>query len=148
MIDVGTPGFSIDITACEIKIDGQTLSAAMESMEPSIKQEEELTWLHGLQEPQERSAGQRSYECQAVMPTRQFLLLVEALAAGNFDDFQNLELSMTIHGRPRNDDKMYEFQLNKFRFLDHGFNLDKSASKNKMRCSYLSYSSAVIDDPA
>lgn len=142
MIDVGTPGFSIDITSSEFKFNGQTLSTGIESMEVNWKQDEEQTHFQGDEEPAERNAGQRSYEGSGVLGTRQFFLFMQAMAQGedgtiDFRAFQDMEFELTLHARPKNDNKIYEFQLHRFRFLNGAINLDKSASKNKFTASWI-----------
>jgi len=146
VIDVGTPGFSIDITCAEVKFNGQTLSTGIESMEINIKQEEERTHFQGEQEPAERAAGQTDYECSGVLGTRQFFLFVAAVADGDFHALKNMEFELTLLGRPKNDTKIYEFQMHKFRFLNHGFNLDKSPSKDKFTGSWLKYEQSIVSE--
>lgn len=140
-IDVGTPGFSIDITASEFKFDGNTLSTGIESLEINAKQEEEMTWFQGDEEAQERNAGQRSYEGSGVLGTRQFMLFMQAVSANSngeidYAAFKDKEFELTLFGAPKNDNKLYEFQLHKFRLLNDAINFDKSASKNKFTCSW------------
>lgn len=144
-IDVGTPGFSIDITCAEIKFNGQTLSTGIESMEINIKQEEELTHFQGEEDPQERAAGQTSYEGSGVLGTRQFFLFMLAVTGGKFQTLRDQIFEMTILGRPKNDTKIYEFQMHQFRFLNHGINLDKSPSKDKFTCSWLGLDMAIVN---
>lgn len=144
MIDVGTPGFSIDITCAEIKFQGQTLSTGIESMEINVKQEEEKTWFQGEQNPQERNAGQTDYDGSGVFGTRQFFLFVQQAAAGDIETFKNQEFELTLLGRPKNDNKIYEFQLHRFRFLNLGINLDKSPSKNKFTASWMGMDMTIV----
>lgn len=144
-IDVGTPGFSIDITCAEIKFNGQTLSTGVESMEINIKQEEETTHFQGDEDPQERSAGQTSYEGSGVLGTRQFFLFMQAVSGGDFKTLRDQIFEMTILGRPKNDTKIYEFQMHQFRFLNHGINLDKSPSKDKFTASWLGMDMTIVN---
>jgi hypothetical protein len=143
-IDVGTPGFSIDITCAEAKFNGQSLSTGIESMEVNIKQDEEKTWFQGDQDPAERNAGQTDYDLSGVLGTRQFFLFMLAVAGGDFRTLRNMEFELTLLGTPKNDTKIYEFQLHRFRFLNHGFNLDKSPSKDKFTASCMGLDMSIV----
>lgn len=134
-IDVGTPGYAIDITAAEFLFDGEKLSAAIESCKPTTKQEEEMVYFQGEEDPQERTKGQRSHECAMVWGTRQFMLFCEYF--GGRDAVSNREFTLTLLGRPENDDKIYQFTMYGFRILGDDANFDKSASKNNIPCSFL-----------
>ena len=136
-IDVGTPGFGIDITAAELQFDGDTLSAAVSTMEWSAKTEEEIVHFQGLQDPQERTAGQRSYEATITWGTRQYVLFCER--QGGWDQVKNQEFTLVVNASPKNDSKLYSFTFNKLRLHSDSINLDKSASMNKISASFLSY---------
>lgn len=134
MIDVSTPGFAIDITTAEFIINGETLSAAVKSMEYSKKNEEEMIHLQGDPDPQERTKGQNSYEASMVWGMRQFLLMCERF--GGEAALSNQEFTLVVNATPENDDKLYQYTFRKFRMKDHSGNFDKSASEAKVGCSF------------
>jgi hypothetical protein len=141
-IDVSTPGFGIDVTSAEFLFDGESLSAAIESMEFSTKTDEEIVHFQGLQDPQERTAGQRSHEATLTWGTRQYLLFCDRF--GGWDEVKNKEFTLVVNAEPRNDDKVYSLTFYAFRLHSDSINLDKSASKNKISASFLSFESEVV----
>ena len=136
-IDLGSSGLAIDITCAEMIFDGDRLSAALASMEWSTKTDEELIHLQGLEDPQERTAGQRSHEATVTWVTRQYVRFCELM--GGWDVVKDMEFTLVVNASPKNDPKFYSFTFNKFRLLSDSFNLDKSASMNKISCSFLSF---------
>jgi len=134
MIDVSTPGFAIDITTAEFIFDGETLSAAVKSMEYSKKNEEEMIHFQGAQDPQERTAGQNTYEGNMVWGMRQYLLMCERF--GGEAALSNREFTFVVNATPENDDKLYQYTFYKFRMKDHSGNFDKSAGEAKVGCSF------------
>jgi hypothetical protein len=134
-IDVGTPGFAIDITAADFLFDGQSLSAAIESMEWSTKTEEELVHYQGEEDPVDRTKGQRTHEANLAWGTRQYLLFCAYF--GGEAGIKGKEFTLEVQGRPENDPNLYGFTFYRFRLLDDGMNFDKSASKNKVRASFM-----------
>lgn len=135
-IDVGTPGNSIDITTSEFHFDGQTLSAAVESLKWTTKQDEEVTHFQGLEDPQERNAGQRTHEGTMIWGHRQFMLFCNVF--GGRDAASKRIFTLTILGRPENDPKIYEMTFNEFRILGDSGGFDKGASKIEVPFSFLS----------
>lgn len=145
-LDIATPGYSIDITSAEFRFDGDKISAAVESMTRNTKTDEELTHLQGLQDPQERTAGQRTHDGDMTWATRQWLLFC-ALVGGA--DGENAVLnkvfgSLTVITSPLNNDKVYQFTYKQFRMHSVSDNLDKSAGKTKVTCSWLSQEKKVV----
>lgn len=136
-IDVGSPGFAIDITSAELQFDGDTLSAAVSTMEWSCKTEEEVIHYQGLQDPQERTAGQRTYEASLTWGTRQYVLFCER--EGGWDAVKNRAYTLVVNASPKNDPKLYSFTFRQLRLHSDSMNLDKSASMNKISASFLSY---------
>lgn len=136
-IDVGTPGFGLDITSAEMQFDGDTLSAAISTMEWSTKTDEELVHFQGLEDPQERTAGQRSHEASLTWGTRQYVLFCEKM--GGWNAVKDREFTLVVNASPKNDPKLYSFTFNKIRLHSDSVNLDKSASMNKISASFLSF---------
>ena len=73
-IDVNTPGYAIDITAASFKFDGETLSVAITEMDFNTKTTEEVLHMQGLQDPVERSKGQREHSGTLTWGARQYAL--------------------------------------------------------------------------
>lgn len=144
MIDVGSPGYGIDITTAEFQIDGDTLSAALKSMEFSAKTDEEIIHLQGLQDPSERTPGQTTYEGSVTWATRQFLLFCARY--GGWKVVRNKEFTLVVNATPQNDTRFYEFKFLKFRMKDFSSGFDKGASEMKISCSFLDYDQAPVDN--
>lgn len=142
VIDVGTEGNCIDITSAEMMFNGDTLSAAVSTLEWTCKTEEEVIHYQGLQDAQERTAGQRTYEASLTWGTRQYVLFCEKM--GGWDAVKNMEFTLVVNASPRNDPKLYSFTFRKFRLKDDSMNLDKSASMNKISASFLSYDQKAV----
>lgn len=142
-IDVGTPGFAIDITASSFKFDGDALSAALTEMEWNCKTSEEVLHFQGLQDPQERSAGQREYDASVTWGARQYALFVDK--QGGWDAVNNREYTLVVQAQPRNDPHLYTYTFNKFRMHSDSNSLNKSAGVVKISCSFLSYDVTPTD---
>jgi hypothetical protein len=141
-IDVGTTGQAIDITVSEFQLDGETLSTGIESMEFTCNQEEDVTHFQGIQDPQERNRGQRTYEASGVIGTRQWVLLCQRF--GGWSNLKNKEFTHVVNATPESDPNLYSFTFFKFRFLKDAVNLDKMSSKNKFSASFLSYNQEAV----
>lgn len=136
-IDVGTPGYAIDITAAEFQFNGQTLSAAIVEMEWNTKTEEELVHYQGLQDPQERTKGQRSHDGTCTWGARQWALFCQTF--GGRDAVLNREFTLVVNCEPESDPLLYTYTFNKFRMHSDAGNLNKSAGMTKVTFSYLSF---------
>lgn len=136
-IDVGTPGYAIDITAAEFQFNGQTLSAAIVEMEWNTKTEEELVHFQGLQDPQERTKGQRSHDGTCTWGARQWALFCQTF--GGRDAVLNREFTLVANCEPENDPLLYTYTFKKFRMHSDSGNLNKSAGMTKVTFSYLSF---------
>ena len=144
MIDVGSPGFGIDITAARFSFDGETLSAACKEMDYSSKTDEEIIHLQGEQDPAERTAGQTSYEGSITWATRQWLRFCARF--GGEAVVRNKEFTLVVNGSPQNDPAEYEFTFYKFRMHSFAGNFSKSAAETKVSCSFLKFEQEVIQD--
>lgn len=136
-IDVGTPGFAQDITSASFEFDGYALSAALVEMEWNCKTSEEVLHFQGLQDPQERSAGQREYDASITWGARQYALFVDK--QGGWNVVKNKEYTLVVYSVPQNDPNFYTYTFNKFRMHSDGNSLNKSAGVVKISCSFLSY---------
>lgn len=143
-IDVASTGYAIDITSAEFRFDGDRLSAALESMDYSMKTDEEIVHLQGRQDPQERTAGQRMYEGNVTWATRQWLRF--AALNGGLDEVTNKIFTLTVIASPKNDAAVYEFTFYDFRMHSDSGNIDKSAGKTKVACSFLSRTMVPVTD--
>jgi len=141
-IDVGTTGQAIDITVSEFQLDGETLSTGIESMEFTCNQEEDVTHFQGIQDPQERNRGQRTYEASGVIGARQWVLLSQRF--GGWSNLKNKEFTLVVNATPENDPNLYSFTFYKFRFLKDAVNFDKMSGKNKFSASFLSYNQEAV----
>lgn len=136
-IDVGTAGYAIDITAAEFKFSGQSISAAITEMEWNTKTEEELVHFQGLQDPQERTKGQRSHDGTCSWGARQWALFCQTFGGRNA--VLNREFNLVVNCKPENDNKLYTYTFNKFRTHSDSGNLNKSAGMTKVTFSFLSF---------
>lgn len=144
MIDVSTSGFGIDITTAEFIFDGETLSAAVKSMEYSKKNEEEMVHFQGSQNPQERTAGQNTYEASMVWGMKQYLLMCSRF--GGDEALSNREFTLVVNASPRNENKFYQYTFRKLRMKAHGGNFDKSPSEAKVECSFFALEVQPVQD--
>lgn len=142
VIDVGTAGFAIDITSAQIQFDGDTLSAAISSMEWSTKTDEETAHFQGLQDPQERTAGQRTHEATLSWGARQYALFCRQ--QGGWSVVKDKEYTLVVNAEPKNDDKLYSYTFYKLRLHSDSVNLDKSVSMVKISASFLSFDQEVV----
>jgi hypothetical protein len=143
-IDVASPGYAIDITSAEFRFDGDRLSAAVESLDYNMKTDEEIVHLQGLQDPQERTAGQRMYDGNITWATRQWLRFADL--NGGLDEVTNKVFTLTVIASPKNDPAVYEFTFYDFRMHSDGGNIDKSASKTKVACSFFRRTMVPVTD--
>ena len=143
------PGQSVDVTVSEILFDGQTLPAAVEEWDWSRKTEEEITYFQGSDLPVERTRGQQSFEVNMTWGGRQWELF-KALFGGwsgttSQPGIAGKEFNMTINCRPKNDTKIYTFNLTRLRFLDEQGKIGKEAFKQPLRWSVMNIESAPVD---
>ena len=144
VIDVSTPGYALDIVASNLLFDRDTLSAAMRSLEWNLNQEEELIHLQGLQDAQARTKGHRTYSGSCEWPMKQWMLFVQK--QGGPDAVGSREYTMEAQGTPDGDTALYQVSMKRFRFLNVGVNIDKSASMAKLTFSFLSVDYDVVSD--
>lgn len=142
-IDVGTPGFAIDITSASFKFDGAPLSAAIVEMEWNCKTSEEVLHFQGLQDPQERSAGQREYDASITWGARQYALFLGK--QGGIDVVRNREYTLVVQCIPNNDGRVYTHVFTKLRLHSDSHSLNKSAGVVKISCSFLGYTLQPTD---
>lgn len=137
MIDVSTPGNSIDITSAGFRFEGDELSAAIESLDYNTKTDEELTFLQGTQDAHERTLGQRTHDGNVTWATRQWMRFCER--EGGEDAVLNKEYdSFTCVAEPANNKgRVYKLTFFQFRMHSPSGNIDKSAGKTKVACSWL-----------
>lgn len=139
-LDIATPGYSIDITAAEFRFDGDKISAAVEMMNYNTKTDEEIVHLQGLADPQERTRGQRSHDGDMTWASRQWAIFCELVGgqAGEEAVLDKVFGSLTVIAAPENNDSVYQYTFKGFRMHSVSGNLDKSAGKTKVTCSWLS----------
>lgn len=136
IIDVSTPGYALDIVASSFLFDGDTLSAAIRSLEWNLSREEELIHLNGLEDAQARTKGHRTYSGSCEIPMKQWMLFVQK--QGGPDVVGSREYTLEAQGSPEGDASLYSVTMRKFRFLNLGANYDKSAAMAKLTFSVLS----------
>lgn len=137
-INFDSAGYSLDVTVASFLFNGASISAAVEGMDYNTKTDEEMTYLQGLQDAQERNAGQRSHDATLTWATRQWMQFC-AREPGGINALLNREFTLTVIGRPAGNSKLYKFVFNRFRMHSPSGNIDKSAGKTKVECSYLSF---------
>ena len=143
-IDVGTPGFAQDITSASFKFNGAPLSAAITEMEWNCKTSEEVLHFQGLQDPQERSAGQREYDASITWGARQYALFLAK--QGGWDRFAIANtpwLSKTNHRTIRISTRIRSLSFVCTRIAAHSTNRLVSS---RSRAPFLSYDQEVTED--
>ncbi len=142
-IDVNTPGYAIDITAASFKFDGETLSVAITEMDFNTKTTEEVLHMQGLQDPVERSKGQREHSGTLTWGARQYALFCKKL--GGWDVVKNREFTLVAQAEPENDPHIYTHTFASLRLHSDSNALNKSAGVAKIEFSYLGYDLEVED---
>lgn len=145
-IDVNTAGYSLDITSAQFRFDGDRLSAAVESLDHDTKTDEELVFLQGQVDASERTRGQRTHTGNITWATRQWMSFCEIQG---LDDGENevldKEYTFICIVSPKNNDSVYQYTFEQFRMHSPSGNIDKSAGKTKIACSWLRQSKKKVD---
>ncbi len=142
-IDVGTPGYAIDITVASFKFDGETLSAAITEADWNSKTSEEILHMQGVQDPIERTKGQRDHSGTMSWGARQYALFCRQ--AGGWDAVKNKEFSLVLQCEPDNDPHIYTHTFTKLRLHSDSNAVNKSAGVAKIEFSFLEYDLEVED---